>query len=330
MNADESPGAAGSGTTPDSGELLLSVILPTDGPNPVRGVLKRLGEQTLADRIEVVLATPHPEAFDPDHATLAGFGSVLVVKVPDLKSLGRARALALKAAHAPYAFLGETHSFASAPDWAEQLLARHREGWSVVIPGFHNANPGKLLSWAGFLLDYGNWMHDQPAREIDYWPLNNCSCDRDAILGATDDPAHALSYGDQLLVAMAAVGQRVWFEPRASLSHINISRWKEFLDEHWVGGHLVSAYRSREWSVLRRIAYAGASPLIAIVLFARVFSPAWKAIRRNRLSLAILPTMFIGTVCKAVGEAMGYLGLGKLEASERRMTEYELHKHAYA
>lgn len=324
-------GADGAGGDPQPrGRLpLLSVILPTDRPETVREVLNHLRKQTLAADIEVVLATPARHRFDLSDQALADFGAVNIVDVPDLKSLGAARARALEAARAPYAFLGETHSFANAPDWAERLLARHEEGWAVVVPGFHNANPARPLSWAGFLLDYGGWLHDRPAGEIDYWPLNNSSCARSAILGATTDAAHALSYGDQLIRALASAGHRVYFEPEAPLSHLNITRWRAWLDEHFIGGHLVAAYRSREWPRLRRWAYAAAAPAIAVVLFVRVWRPARQASRRNGLPLSVLPTMFAGTVAKAAGEALGYLRLGRLEASESRMTEYELHKQRY-
>ncbi len=308
----------------------LSVILPTDGLEAIRGVLDHLRRQTIAGQLEIVLATPASSRIDPAHQSLAAFGWVGVVDVENLDSLGRARALALQAARAPYAFLGETHSFARSPDWAERLLARHREGWAVVVPGFHNANPGRLLSWAGFLLDYGGWMHDQPAGETDYWPLNNSSCDRSAVLGCTQDLAGALSYGDQMLLALKSGGHRVWFEPEAALAHLNISRWRDWLDEHWVAGHLVAGYRSRDWPLPRRWAYAAAAPLIALVLFVRVRPPARQAIRRYGLSRAILPTMLLGTTTRALGEALGYLRLGRLAASERRMTEYELHKQRYA
>jgi hypothetical protein len=150
------------------------------------------------------------------------------------------------------------------------------------------------------------------------------------VLGATGDAAHALSYGDQLIRALASAGHRVFFEPAAELAHLNISRWKEWLDEHFIGGHLVAAYRSRDWPLTRRLAYAAAAPAIALVLFARVVRPAWQALRRNALPLRLVPTMLAGTTARAAGEAMGYLRLGSLETSEGRMTEYELHKQAYA
>jgi len=308
----------------------MSIILPADKPDTIRDVLNHLKKQTIASHLEIILATPFSSAFDELRPSLTEFHSVSVVELQDLSSLGVARAVAMKAACAPCVFLGETHSFASVPEWAERLVARHREGWAVVVPGFRNANPGRLLSWAGFLLDYGGWMDDQPAGEIEYWPLNNSCCDRAAILESADDLAHALSYGDQLILALQAFGHRIYFEPEAALSHLNISRWKEWLDENWIGGHLVARYRSRDWSLIRRWMYVCASPAIAIVLMGRIWRPAWSAIRRLDLPIAIMPTLLLGAIAKALGELVGYTHFGTHEASERRMTEYEMHKVKYS
>lgn len=313
----------------DSKLPVMSVILPADKPETIRGVLNHLKKQTIVAQLEILLATPDVSAFDELLATLTEFHSVSAVELRDLKSLGEARSVAIKAAGAPCVFLGETHSFASVPEWAARLVSRHREGWAVVVPGFRNANPAHMLSWAGFLLDYGGWIEDQPAGEIDYWPLNNSCCDRAAILESADDLSHALSYGDQLILAMRNSGHKVYFEPEAALSHLNICRWKEWLDENWIGGHLVSRYRSRDWSLARRWIYVFASPAIALVLLARVWRPSWQTVRRLDLSVSIMPALLLGAIAKALGELVGYTHFGTDESSERRMTEYELHKVKY-
>lgn len=307
----------------------LAVVLPADMPDSIQGVLNKLKAQTIASQIEIVIATDSAAAFGDLMTGLDDFHSVQLIEVPDLASLGTARALALRATRAPYAFLGETHSFASVPEWAERLVERHREGWAVVVPGFRNANPSKTLSWAGFLLDYGGWLEDQPGAEIDYWPLNNSSCEVAALLETGDDLAHGLSYGDQMLLALKAAGHKVYLDPEAVLSHLNIGRWKPYLDEHFVGGHLVARYRSRDWSVFKRWVYVLASPAIAVLLFARVLQPARRTIRKQRLSMGILPIMLVATVAKAIGELVGYTHFGTDKASELRMTEYELHKAKY-
>lgn len=307
----------------------LAVCLPTDSLDTLGPVLQRLRAQTIASSIEVLIATVDAVAVRAAAASETAFAGVRVIQIDALAPLGRARAAAVHAATAPYVFLGETHSFAQ-PEWAATLVARHDEGWSVVVPGFANANPGGVLSWAGLLLAYGTWLQERPSGEIRYWPLNNSSCLRSALLECGGDLARHLSYGDQLLLALHGRGHRVYFEPRAGLSHLNVSRLGPWLDERWTAGVLVGRYRSSEWSTGRRVAYALASPLIPFVLFGRVARGAAATIRAKRLSLATLPAMFLGSVAHGFGELMGYARIGSIERAEERMTEYEIHKMRYA
>jgi hypothetical protein len=307
----------------------LSVCLPTDNIETLRPVLARLRTQTIASSIEVVIATPEVAATRAAVANHSAFASVRVVEVDALVPLGRARAAAVRAATSPFVFLGETHSFAE-PEWAETLVSRHEEGWSVVVPGIVNANPRSVLSWAGLLLDDGGWLQDRSPREIRYWPLNNSSCLRAALLECGDDLERGLSYGDQPLLAPRQRRHRVYFEPRAVLSHLNISRFRFWLDERWVGGVLVARHRSRDWSDAKRVAYVLGSPLIPLVLFGRVARSAVATVRARRLPLATLPVMLLGAVAHGLGELAGYVRFGSVDEAEARITEYEIHKTRYA
>jgi len=315
--------------TPGQQPPVMSIILPADRPETIMGVLRQLRIQTIVSGLEIVIATSNPAEFESLHASQYGFHSIKVLPMADDFTLGAARAKAMQAAGAACVFLGETHSFAAVPRWAELLVARHRDGWAVIVPGFRNANPASRLSWAGFLLDYGGWLERQPSGEIEYWPLNNSACDRLAILNSTDNPAHALSYGDQLILALRTAGHKVYFEPEAVLSHFNLSHLREWLDERYIAGHLIARARSNHWSWFRRWTHVLAAPAIALVLFGRVSGSAWRTIRARHLSWSILPLMLLGTITQAIGELLGYAHLGDIGSSERRMTEYEIHKVSY-
>ena len=307
----------------------LSVCLPTDTVDTLRGVLERLRAQTIAASIEVVIPTPDGDAARAAVANESRFAAVRIVDVPALLPLGRARDAAVRAATAPYIFLGETHSFAQ-PEWAAMLLARHEEGWAVVVPGFANANPRGVLSWSGFLMDYGAWAQERPSGELQYWPLNNASYRRSVLLECGDDLAHSLGYGDQLLISVRARGHRIFFEPRAGLHHLNVSRLGPWLDERRTAGVVIARYRSSVWSTGKRLAYVLASPLIPFVLFRRVAPTVLATIRARRLPLATLPVMFLGALAHGFGEFLGYARLTSSALAETQMAEYEIHKTRYA
>ena len=97
--------------------------------------------QTICEQIEIVITTPNPEAFAEFEQQETAFASVRVVPIDHLVPLGKARAEAVRAATAPFVFLGETHSFAAVDSWAEKLVAKHREGWTIVVPGFKMQTP---------------------------------------------------------------------------------------------------------------------------------------------------------------------------------------------
>jgi hypothetical protein len=314
----------------DNSKPSLSVLLPSDKPQTIQGVLARLRRQTICKQIELVITTPNPGEFADLEQQESTFASVHVVPIDHLVPLGKARADAVRAATAPFVFLGETHSFAAVDSWAEKLVSRHREGWTIVVPGFKNANPGSNLSWAGFLLDYGNWLEESQAGEIEYWPLNNASCTTGALIDQGGLLDHGLSHGDQLLLALQERGHKVYLEPAAVLAHLNLTHAGAWFDERWVGGVLVARQRSQSWSVARRILYVLASPIIGLVLFARVLTPARHAIKRRKLAKGVLPAMLAGTVVQGFGEMLGYTHLGSGLRSERRMTEYEINKVRYA
>ena len=316
-------------TTSETTRPILSVLLPADMPDTIRGVLARLRNQTISNQIEVVISTPDPHAFRTLEQKETAFTSVKIIAVDQLEPLGILRAGAVHAATAPFVFLGETHSFAAVDNWAELLVSRHHEGWAVVVPGFRNANPKHLLSWAGFLLDYGNWQEETPAGEIEYWPLNNASCKRQALLDQGDSLTQDLSYGDQLILALRDAGHKVFLEPTAVLAHLNLSRAQPWFDERLVAGILIARYRSQQWSFTKRALYTLASPLIAFILFARVLGPTRQIIGSKKLSLRILPIMLAGTIVQSLGEMIGYSHLISDAPSERRMTEYEIHKAKY-
>ena len=134
--------------TPDP--IRLSVVLPTDTAKTIEPVLRNLERQTMAGNLEIVLVSEaaNDDGQEPRRATAKPFANLIRVPVDELSPLGRTRAAGVRAATAPFVFIGETHSFLR-PDAAEKLLERAvAEGCSAVVPGFENQNPSNSWSWA--------------------------------------------------------------------------------------------------------------------------------------------------------------------------------------
>ncbi len=223
--------------------------------------------------------------------------------------------------------MGETHTYPE-EGWAESLIDAHTDDWAAVVPGFGNANPSGALSWAGFLSDYGAWLALLQPRELTMIPTYNTAYKRAALLELGPRLDHLLTTGDELIDGLRAAGQRFVFHPSARIDHANVARPQDWLAERYLAGLLTAHSRMERWSWGRRLVYAAGSPLIPVVVLSRVARGVDTARRTYTLPLAVYPALVLGAVLGAAGELVGYLG-GPVAWADRRMTDYEIHRHRY-
>jgi hypothetical protein len=314
------------GARPEN-ELLLSVILATDTFDRVVTVIDSFAMQTIAKQIELVLVITTPPDASAREQVEQRFHSLKVIHVPPIVSLGSARAKGVIAAEAPFVFIVETHAYPHA-QLAEKLVAALSGEWSHVVPGFRNANPDSGLSWVGFLSDYGTWAESLPAGEIDKGPAHNAAFRRSVLLEFGERLEHVLTFGDELYLTFRARGHRSYFEPAASIGHVNLNRFRPFVRERYLAGALIGGYRSARWGLIRRLVYAIGSPLIPIVTLSRVRKGVRETGRRQSLPAGTIPALVLGAMVKAAGEMHGYL-LGVPDSAEEEMTGYEVRKLAF-
>jgi hypothetical protein len=303
------------------------VVLLTDTADTIRPVVDLLRRQTVRDRLELVILAPEDADLEGVALETDGFAAVRTV-TGSLDHLERGRAAGVRAATAPLVFLGETHSFPQ-PGWAEAVLAASHGPWGVVTCAMGNANPSSPLSWAAYLADYGRWGEGGSDAEIREAPLWNVTYRRDDLLALGDRLEEALSFGDELPLALRARGVRYRMASGARLDHLNVSRPGAWLDERFLSGLLVGDRRARRWSPLRRALYVAASPAIAAVLLRRALPGYRRAARLAPLPRGTLPALAVGTVVRTAGEVVGYVR-GAGDRAQARMEEYELHKARYA
>jgi Glycosyl transferase family 2 len=307
-------------------EALLSVVLATDTYERGRKVIDTLARQTITDRIELILVTTSADEVRTAAAGL-GFHSVKVVPANSIVPLSAARAIGVRAASAPYVFIAETHAYPD-PDTAEKLVELLSREWSLVVPGFRNANPRNGISWSGFLSDYGAWSRVLPAGETQRAPAHDTAFRRSVLMEFGDRLEQALSFGDELYVGMHARGHRAWFEPTAGIQHVNIDRIGHWVRERYLSGVLIGGNRSSKWTWSRRLLYVCASPLIPFVVLSRVQRGVREVSRREHLPVGTIPAIVGGIILKVAGEVRGYL-LGAKHEHETGMTAFEVRKLAF-
>ena len=302
----------------------ISVIVVTDRAETLADVLGFLRAQSINRRVELVVPTPGDAAsFDAlDHGELAG---VKVVPVDAVTPIALARAAGVRAASAPYVFIGETHSFA-APDMLERIVEAHEAGWDRVAPVFTNANPTTAMSWAAFLLDYGRYAAPAASGEAQV-PIYNCSYRRERLLALEPRLDGLIASGSTLNEDLRAAGCRFYRSGEASIAHVNVATPLAFLQQRYLIGRNLAARFARRWPAWRRALYVAGSPLLPPVLAVRTLRSDGMRARLRETPRLTLVALLVGLVARAVGEAAGYAaGAG---TSEGELDEMEIHKMRY-
>ncbi|MDA1234612.1 MAG: glycosyltransferase family A protein [Acidobacteria bacterium] len=305
----------------------LSVVLATDTYATIRPVVDRFRRQTIHDRIELILIAPSADNVNGVFAHRDEFAAIQIVEDP-VVDLAPARAAGIRAASAPYIFVGETHSYPH-PEFAEALVRRLSESWTAVAPAFGNANPNGPLSWAGFISDYGRWVEGTEAGEASEFPIYNVCVRRDALLALGDRLGPALAHGDEWSVAFHSAGHRAYLEPGARLDHVNVAPLGNWIRERILAGMLIANHRASRWSLARRIVYFFGSPLLPLVFIARVLPGVRRTVSAKNLPVSVLFWIAFGMTIKSMGEMVGYAGW-PVDSAEKEMHEYEVHKLKYA
>ena len=307
------------GSVPD-----LSVVLITpDSFETVRRTATCIVRQSVRSRIELVIVAPAGAVIDVDRELVAPLAGVQVIRLASLTPTGPARAAAIRAASAPIVAFGEEHCFPAA-GWAEALLAAHQGDYAAVGPAMRNANPDTIVSWADVLIGYGPWLAPVERGERDYLPGHNSSYKRAVLLEYGDALDELFEAETVLMWDLRRQGHRLLLEPAAQAAHTSFELWSSWLQVMFLNGRAFADTRRRGWSIVRRLAYAAASPLIPVVRLARTLGHVRRLGRGPVFVAGVIPTVCVGLASDALGQMMGYAFGGG--AAHERLAAFEWHR----
>ncbi len=301
-------------------EIAVSVVLAVDAfPTGARTVAA-VREQTIADRIELVLAGPRVR-IPPD--VTGNLAAVTAVDVP-IEPLSSARAAGISEARGPVVYVAETHGFPR-PDCLEHLVGAVEAGAAAAMPRLVNANPDTARSWASLFATYGSFTGSAP-RRIGGVALHNGAFDRTVLERVARRPVD-LIYGVGLTEAIRRAGLEMRFVPEAVVDHLNVVRPSGILADRLVGGRLWAGMRARSWPASRRALHAVGTPLAPAVMLGRILrSDGWRE-HRTTAPRGTSATLVALALLQALGELAGYAG-GPGPA-EHRHVDLELHREAF-
>lgn len=289
-------------STPSDKPALSVILLAPYGLDKLRNILHFLKRQTIADQIQIVVATQPGEQLAQK---IAEFHSVLTVGVPHFTYAGPAKMAAVEAAESELVAFAEDHCFPE-QGWAKALVDAHAEGHGAVSPWMGSVNPEKIWSTSSFFNFLPSHSLERGPRTS--LPTHNSCYKRHLLLQFGERMGELLEMETAHLVPfLLSQGWTVLHEPQARVWHLNIEKFRYFVIEQFYGGRHYGHIRSADWHPVRRLLYAAGSALI----------PALRVVRQgsslvSHVPKKFWPAVFFGFLVNALGEAWGYLaGIGR-------------------
>lgn len=306
-----------------SGPRLTVALITPDNFGTIRLTTSHVAAQSTSAEIELLILSPHAASVRADPGLSARFHSVRVVATDLSAGSGVARAAAVREAAAPIIVFSEDHCFPQA-GWADAIVRAHDADWAAVGPVVTNANPESTVSWADLLMGYGPWLAPGKSGEREHLPGHNSSYKTSALLGLGDDLAELIEAETALQWRLREGGARLYQESAAQVAHTNFDRWSTWILVSFSAGRVFAATRSRSWTRARRLAFAGASPLVPLVRLWRHVRQGFAAGLPVSLIARVAPVLAAGLIVDAAGQAVGCVaGAGRARIS---LVEWDFHR----
>jgi glycosyltransferase involved in cell wall biosynthesis len=130
---------------------------------------------------------------------------------------------------------GETLAFVDAdciahPDWLRRLYTTLQEGYDGVGGSIVNGNGDSLISWAGYMCEFREFLPIGQPRDVLNLTLGNAAYRRDVFWAAGGFPTDCFPQEDQVFHhGLSQRGARLRFDPQIVVAHFHRTNPKAFL-----------------------------------------------------------------------------------------------------
>ena len=303
---------------------LSAVLITLNNYKKIEKTVKYLYDQTVRDKIEIVIVVPKVEDLCPDTATLSSFHSYKFLEL-EIIDTGKAMAEGFLNCSSDIVAYCEEHSFPE-PLWAETLINRHKEDWSAVGWAIANYNPDSIVSWASCYMDFGRCLHPVKSEERYRLSSHHISYKKNVLQKFKENLSELLENEAIIINEFKKNGYRTYLESSIRSHHVCISKMSSFLISEYHGGRQFAAIKSKygQWGLIRKFIYLGGAPLRPLSKLYRILKDTHRTHNWKIFIPQILPVLIPALISTSVGEVVGYIfGVGQ---SSAKRTDVELNR----
>lgn len=262
-----------------------------------------------SDNIEIVVADNRALKSDAD--LTEKYSNVRFYRLPETAGIPILSAFGIAQSTREIVALIDSSSVV-APNWTAAILRAHRDFPAAVVGGaVEPAGRMKLLDWAAYFCEYGEFMRPLKSGAADVLPGNNISFAR-SLLAIGSEYAENEFWKTFWCQALGANGVELISEPSILVYYAKTFKLVPFLIRRFHHGRCFAAMRARRLNVFERAFYVAGAIFLPLVFLYRTTKTILNKKRLLKEFLLALPFIIPAFIFWSVGEFCGYsAGAGK-------------------
>lgn len=291
--------------TTGSNPLVSVVIASVNGIDLLTECLEHLVRQEGGHPYEVLVVDRCGETLRQDLKRRFPQPEIQVFAAPEGTSIPKLRAMGMTQARGKTVAILEDHCNVN-PNWFDTIARLTAEGCEAMGGPVRNGAVDRLIDWAVFFVEYARFMPPIAAGEVGAIAGSSAVYDR-AMLGRLGPELGQEVWEHVLHARMHELGVKFVNDPGLEVEHKKEFPFGYFMSQRYHYSRSFAGTRLEGASIVKRIAYAGATVLLPPLLLwrmARIL--AGKGGQMSRF-VAAFPLLLAFMASYAWGEAMGAL-----------------------
>lgn len=287
-----------------SDEPVVSVVIASVNGRPhIEECLEALLNQAGKVAYEVLVVDC---CDDETREVIRGFPDpVRLIEVAGRPSIPRLRTIGVQQARGRMIAILEDHCIVCRR-WIEVIAGAHERGIQALGGAVENGSVERIVDWAVFFCEYAGFMLPVPSGEVEAITGNNSAYARE-VLESLGPELEKEVWESFLHAGMRARNVTFHSDPDLVVDHKKEFGFGYFISQRYHYSRSFVAMRLEAASLLARLAYALATPLLPPLLMTRIARTVWRKGRRRREFVLAIPVIAVFLVSGAWGEAAGAL-----------------------
>ena len=287
------------------GSGVTVVIASSNSIHTIQDCLNALRKQTRLDLIrEIIIADCSTDG--TREIVTENFSEVRLLTykngtlVPELWSAG------ILAARGDIVATTTAH-FVPAENWIEKIVEELGNNIGGVGGAIENHPSGNLRDWGLYFCRYSNYMLPFQGKMVNDIPADNAAYNK-SVLMKYENMIKKGFWENFINSEMAREGHKLYLSPNIVNVHKKSFGLRVFAKQRFIHGVRYGLERSKNFSYVKKICFALASPIIPFIYIKRIGSRVWNRKRHINKFILSFPVLMLFLIFWAAGEGCGYLG----------------------